>query len=84
MFGKITSPDDAVGELVGVAPVVVPVADAQVGVAQVLPRVLVLAAPGIEVVVELRVEVLAVGLVVRAGVAVGRDERVAEGIVPWS
>ncbi len=41
---------DPVGELVGVAPVVVPVADAQIGVAEVLPRVLVLLAPRVELV----------------------------------
>jgi hypothetical protein len=68
--------DDAVGELVGVTAVVVPVAHAQVGVAQVLPRVLVLTAPGVEGVAVLRVEVLAVLLVGATGMAIGRDDRV--------
>ena len=68
--------DDAVGLLVGVAALVVPVADAQARVAQVLPRVLVLLAPRVEVGDVLRVEELAVRLVVRARVRVGRDDRV--------
>jgi hypothetical protein len=76
-IGEHDFTDDTVGVLVGVAPLVVPVADAEVGVAQVLPRVLVLLAPGVEIFVEPRVEVLAVRLVVRAGVRVRRDEGVA-------
>ena len=47
------------------------------GVAEVLVRVLVLAPPGVEVLEVGGVEVLAVGGVAAAGVAVGRDDRVA-------
>ena len=66
---------DAVGLLLGVAHLVVPVAQLPL-VAQILVRVLVLAAPGVEVGNELGVEVLPIGLVAAAGVAVGRDDRV--------
>ena len=67
--------DDAVGLLLAVAHLVVPVAQPAV-VAEVLVRVLVLVAPGVEVVEVLRVEVLAVRGVAAAGVAVGGDDRV--------
>ena len=67
--------DDAVGLFVADAALVVPVAD-PAAVLQVAERVLVLLAPGVEVVEVLLLEVLAVHLVVRAGVAVGRDDRV--------
>jgi hypothetical protein len=68
--------DDAVGVLLCDAPVVVPVPAATV-ILEVPERVAVLRAPGIEVVVPCRRQVLAVGGVVRAGVAVGTDHRVA-------
>ena len=68
---------DAVGELVGVASLVVPVPDAQIGVPEVLPRVLVLARAtrrtprGTSA-----IEVLAVLGVAATGVRVGGDDRV--------
>ena len=68
-----------VGQLVGGATVVVPIAHAQVGVAQVLPRVLVLPPPGVEVLAVRRVQVLPVLLVTAAGVAVSRDEHQGRG-----
>ena len=68
--------DDTVLQLVGVAALVVPVADAEVGVAEVLPRVLVLTPPGVELVAPLGIEVLAVLLVAPTGVAVRGDDRV--------
>src|SRR6478735_6378716 len=71
--------DDAAGPLVGVATLVVPIAHPQARVAQVLPRVLVLLAPRVEVGDVLLCEVLAVRLVVGAGVRVSRDERVVIG-----
>ena len=67
--------DDAVGVLLAVAHLVVPVAQAAV-VAEVLERVLVLAAPRVEVVEVLLLEELAVLRVAAAGVRVGRDDRV--------
>ncbi len=68
--------DDAVGELVGVASLVVPVPDPQVGVAEVLPRVLVPLPPGVELLPVGRVEVLPVLGVAATGMGVGRDEGV--------
>jgi hypothetical protein len=68
--------DHAVGLLLAVAHLVVPVAVAA-GVAQVAEGVAVLLPPGVEVVEEAAVEVLAVLLVASAGVAVGRDDGVA-------
>ncbi|MEZ5348969.1 MAG: hypothetical protein R2714_07195 [Microthrixaceae bacterium] len=64
--------------LLGVAHLVVPVAQPAL-VAHVLVGVLVLTAPGVEVVQELRIEVFAVGLVTPPGVAVRGDDRVAIG-----
>ncbi len=69
---------DAVGLLLAVAHLVVPVAVAA-GVAQVAEGVLVLAAPGVEVVEVPGVEVLAVLLVAAPRVTVGRDDRVVLG-----
>jgi hypothetical protein len=69
---------DAVCLLLGVAHLVVPVAQLPL-VAQVLVRVLVLAAPGVKVRNELGVEVLPIGLVAAAGVTVGRNDRVGGG-----
>ncbi len=68
--------DHVVAFLVAVALLVVPVADAVVGGAQVLVGVLVLVAPRVEVLEVLLLEVLAIDGVARAGVAVGRDDRV--------
>ena len=68
--------DDAVGILLAVAHVVVPVAPAPL-VAQVLERVLVLLPPRVEVVEILLLEELAVLRVAPARVRVGRDDRVA-------
>src|SRR5206468_1224137 len=69
--------DDAVGLLLGVAHLVVPVALPPVVTGrEVLVRVLVLVAPRVEVLEVGRVEVLAVGGVRGAGMTVGRDDRV--------
>ena len=70
--------DDAVGLLLAVAHLVVPVA-VPAGVTEVAEGVLVLPAPGVEVVEEPGIEVLAVLLVAAPGMAVGRDDRVALG-----
>ena len=67
--------DDAVGLELGDAPLVVPVAVA-LGALQIAERVLVLRPPRVEVVEVPVLEVAAVGVVARARVAVGRDQRV--------
>ena len=78
----------AIGELIGVATIAVPVADAQIGVLQILEGVLVLLAPGIEVGDVLLLEVLAVLSVTSTGMCVCRDDDVViigseHGESPW-
>ena len=72
-------PDDVVALLVTISLVVVPIPDAIVVRAEVLVRVLVLVAPRVEVVEVFLGEILAVHRVTRAGMAVGRDDRVVIG-----
>ena len=76
VFGKITSPTMPSSFCCSSRSSRVPVPDAQVGVLQVLERVLVLPPPGVELVAVLRVEVLAVLRVASTGVAVGGDDDV--------
>ncbi len=68
--------DDAVVVELLVAQLGVPVAGAELGVLEVLVRVLVLVAPGVEVVAVLGVEELSVLRVAATGVAVGGDDDV--------
>ena len=68
--------DDAVLVLLLVAELTIPVAHAQVGVLQVLERVLVLPPPGVEVVAVPRIQVLAILRMAPAGMAVGGDHDV--------
>ena len=77
VFGNTTSATTPSASCSAMAALVVPVADAEVGVAQVAVRVLVLAAPRVEVLEVRRVEVLAVHRVAAARVGVGGDDRVA-------
>ncbi len=60
-------------------PAAVPIADLQIGVLEVLVRVAVLVPPGIEVGVELGIQVVPVLGVAAAGVGIGRDDRVVLG-----
>ena len=67
--------DDAIGLLLAVAHLSIPVTEPP-RVAEILKRVLVLGPPGVEILQVLGIEVLAIGGVAAAGMTISRDDRV--------
>ena len=76
MFGVDNFSNNAIGEHVAITTIVVPVADAQVSVLQILEGVLVLLAPCIKVIAVLGIEKLSILNVAATRVGVGRNDDV--------